>query len=170
MDVAPCGADNSNNSMPFSSLPVAFSRRQDSFYYCFISLTTIGLGDFIPGDEVMLMRRMMRMIWMMFSKQNARKSTRCVIVMVTFDFLIQLYLLPELKRNRKKGYGRIVAFPIALISLRSNTELPAHFHSAPNLQNVKLQVWNNQTFATTQSHSTIDYHRSHSGLYRPIMK
>ena len=24
-------------------------------------------------------------------------------------FLIQLYLLPELKRNRKKGYGRIVA-------------------------------------------------------------
>ena len=29
--------------------------------------------------------------------------------MVTFDFLVQLYLLPERKRNRKKGYGRIVA-------------------------------------------------------------
>ena len=44
-------------------------------------------------------------------------ATRCqppcldflMIVMVTFDFLVQLYLLPERKRNRKKGYGRIVA-------------------------------------------------------------
>ena len=46
----------------------------------------------------------------------------------------------------------------------SISELPAHLHSAPHSQNVKLQVWNNQTFTTTQSHSTINYHRSHSGL------
>ena len=32
-----------------------------------------------------------------------------LIVMVTFDFLIQLYLLPELKKNRKNRYGRIFA-------------------------------------------------------------
>ena len=78
------------------------------------------------------------MIWMMFSKQNARKSTRCVILMVTFDFLIQLYLLPELKRNRKKGYGRIVAFPIALISLSLEYRAARSFSLGPKFAKCKV--------------------------------
>ena len=57
------------------------------------------------------------------------------------------------------------------LSFPKHQELPSRFHSVPN---VKLPVWAQpaftQTFTTTPLHSTINYHRSHSGPYRPIMK
>ena len=75
---------------------------------------------------------------------------------------VSLTRTSQLVPPKEQTLGTVTTFTFT--SNTSISELPAHLHSAPHSQNVKLQVWNNQTFTTTQSHSTINYHRSHSGL------
>ena len=56
----------------------------DSIYYCFVSLTTVGLGDFIPGDTP---GQHLRPLY------KACTTCKC-IYLVTFAFATNSLILP----------------------------------------------------------------------------
>lgn len=51
----------------------------EAFYFCFISLTTIGLGDFVPGDDL---------LWANSEYRNLYKVFCVVFFIVGLSFLI----------------------------------------------------------------------------------